>query len=604
MLSTTMDLNDVISAARKNKLEATSKMKIGYSTSVQAPTKLSKTVNPAAIKAFLDRQKKQSEAKVVEDAKKKDTLQKLREDVKHTKKANAMARRTKDNLQVYRGEDYLGRNKPTKNSRDEEIPLSPEADRQHKAFMRKISKVPLNLRAPGSHDYFSSDEDDRKKKKLEKNRKKSRSAAAGLNFNDLLKLAEDQKKVASSDDDSSSDDSVSSDSDDSDNRLTAQEKYEKEKRKRKELEARLKHGHKGVKRKSGDNGSIPLKIGKLQSGLSEEKKKMKIQAIMAKFGDKKGNNSSKGYAVARSQKSNSSVPKPSSKNDRTAPPNGRHKTHLNKSSDLSNTSRKHGKTKTEVSVGKRPKENVTNSKTKNSQVSKTLHNGSKSNQAGKKSNPPGKEKIKTNPYLEAMKKQQMINAQKKSVSYNEMMAKAKSNIAGNSAGQCKLTVQSHAVRTNHPGVAQTDPKNVAYRKPNQRPAGLSNGVRLTPAEEYRRRALAANMRPQDVANVFKRAQVLRDDDDDEDEYDSDMEGFIDEGEEGYDDNISSQIGAIFGYNKNKYGRESEYELSKMDASYKDIEKEEKRSLRIAQIEDAREAKLEEERLKKLKGKKR
>ena len=94
-----------------------------------------------------------------------------------------------------------------------------------------------------------------------------------------------------------------------------------------------------------------------------------------------------------------------------------------------------------------------------------------------------------------------------------------------------------------------------------------------------------------------------------------------------DHSISAEIGAIFGYNKFKYGRESEYELSKMDASFKDIEREEKRrygvlydnitdnsnhvsisfnetrmflSLRIAQEEDAKEAKLEEERNRKRK----
>jgi len=43
-----------------------------------------------------------------------------------------------------------------------------------------------------------------------------------------------------------------------------------------------------------------------------------------------------------------------------------------------------------------------------------------------------------------------------------------------------------------------------------------------------------------------------------------------------EDDISAQIGQIFGYDRTKYGRESEYELSKMDASYKDIEKEEKK----------------------------
>lgn len=40
--------------------------------------------------------------------------------------------------------------------------------------------------------------------------------------------------------------------------------------------------------------------------------------------------------------------------------------------------------------------------------------------------------------------------------------------------------------------------------------------------------------------------------------------------------VSSQIKAIFGYDRTKYGRESEWELSRMEASYKDIEKEEKK----------------------------
>uniref|UniRef100_F7BGB4 Uncharacterized protein n=1 Tax=Ciona intestinalis TaxID=7719 RepID=F7BGB4_CIOIN len=92
-------------------------------------------------------------------------------------------------------------------------------------------------------------------------------------------------------------------------------------------------------------------------------------------------------------------------------------------------------------------------------------------------------------------------------------------------------------------------------------------------------------------------------DSDDDEYDSDMEGFIDDNDEGASDEISAQIGAIFGYDRSKYGRESEYELSKMDVSFKDIEREEKRSLKIAQQEDAREAKLEEERKRKAMKKK-
>jgi len=62
-------------------------------------------------------------------------------------------------------------------------------------------------------------------------------------------------------------------------------------------------------------------------------------------------------------------------------------------------------------------------------------------------------------------------------------------------------------------------------------AVFSNGHRRTPAEEYRARVFAANRHSRGVQEIYKRPTVLRDDDDD-DEYDSEMEGFIDDEEEG------------------------------------------------------------------------
>ncbi|KAF0041336.1 hypothetical protein F2P81_007234 [Scophthalmus maximus] len=84
--------------------------------------------------------------------------------------------------------------------------------------------------------------------------------------------------------------------------------------------------------------------------------------------------------------------------------------------------------------------------------------------------------------------------------------------------------------------------------------------------------------------------------DEEDEYDSEMEDFIDdEGDE--PEEISRHIKEIFGYDRNKYKEESDYALKFMESSWKDLQKEEARSLRLAVQEDLEEEKREEEELK-------
>uniref|UniRef100_H2Z570 SPT2 homolog N-terminal domain-containing protein n=1 Tax=Ciona savignyi TaxID=51511 RepID=H2Z570_CIOSA len=196
-----MDLNEVISLAKKNRKEANNQKKIGYSTEPKGAKKLQRNVDPSAVQAFL-RKKKNEQMKQLEEAmKKKESLQKLRVEVKHTKKANAMAKRTKDNLQVYKGEDYLGLHKEVK--RKEEYPLSDEDEMRHKAFMDKLyQKTNRNgfERGSGSRHDSSlppSEEEKRKRRKQEKNRERARMAAAGLDFNSLLNLAGKQKKAES-----------------------------------------------------------------------------------------------------------------------------------------------------------------------------------------------------------------------------------------------------------------------------------------------------------------------------------------------------------------------------------------------------------------------
>lgn len=81
----------------------------------------------------------------------------------------------------------------------------------------------------------------------------------------------------------------------------------------------------------------------------------------------------------------------------------------------------------------------------------------------------------------------------------------------------------------------------------------------------------------------------------EDEYDSEMDDFIDD--EGDDQDISRHIKEIFGYDKNKYKDESDYALKFMESSWRDLQKEEARSLRMAVQEDMEEERREQEEFK-------
>ncbi|XP_064169615.1 protein SPT2 homolog [Anguilla rostrata] len=89
----------------------------------------------------------------------------------------------------------------------------------------------------------------------------------------------------------------------------------------------------------------------------------------------------------------------------------------------------------------------------------------------------------------------------------------------------------------------------------------------------------------------------------EDEYDSEMEDFIDD--EGEDQSvISKHIREIFGYDRTKFKDESDYALRFMESSWRDQQKEEARSLKLAVLEDLEEEKREEEELKQQSAKKR
>ncbi|XP_066467256.1 protein SPT2 homolog [Tiliqua scincoides] len=83
---------------------------------------------------------------------------------------------------------------------------------------------------------------------------------------------------------------------------------------------------------------------------------------------------------------------------------------------------------------------------------------------------------------------------------------------------------------------------------------------------------------------------------DDEEYDSEMEDFIDdEGEP--QEVISQHIKEIFGYDRNRYKDESDYALRYMESSWKEQQKEEAKSLRLGMQEDLEELRREEMELK-------
>lgn len=83
---------------------------------------------------------------------------------------------------------------------------------------------------------------------------------------------------------------------------------------------------------------------------------------------------------------------------------------------------------------------------------------------------------------------------------------------------------------------------------------------------------------------------------DEDEYDSEMDDFIDDGDDEQEE-VSRHIKEIFGYDRSKYKEESDYALRFMESSWKDMQKEEARSLKMAVQEDLEEERKEEEEMK-------
>ena len=96
------------------------------------------------------------------------------------------------------------------------------------------------------------------------------------------------------------------------------------------------------------------------------------------------------------------------------------------------------------------------------------------------------------------------------------------------------------------------------------------------------------------------------DEEDEDEYDSEMDDFIDDEEqyESKEKGYSKYIREIFKYNPDKYKDDDDDDLANMETDFHSQLKEESRSLRLGIMEDLEEERKEAERLARLKQGKR
>ncbi|XP_043827658.1 protein SPT2 homolog isoform X2 [Dromiciops gliroides] len=137
-------------------------------------------------------------------------------------------------------------------------------------------------------------------------------------------------------------------------------------------------------------------------------------------------------------------------------------------------------------------------------------------------------------------------------------------------------------------------KNIISRPSN----GMMNGMR-SPPPGYRPAVYTQGTQRSPFPPMARKRYLEEDEDE---EYDSEMEDFIDDEGEPQEE-ISKHIREIFGYDRNKYKDESDYALRYMESSWREQQKEEAKSLRLGMQEDLEEMRREEEELKRRKAKK-
>ncbi|NXP64380.1 SPT2 protein, partial [Chloropsis cyanopogon] len=155
-----------------------------YSLAVGPPKKVPKVkgVESAAVQAFLRRQEEEKRKKALEERRKKEQLLARRIELKHDRKARAMASRTKDNFYGYNGVPVEEKSK--KKRACENVAQAPEAE-----YATEDETEQLEYSQTDS-EHEQEEYEEKPSKAAVKPKAPPKSAPAPLNFAELLRLAE------------------------------------------------------------------------------------------------------------------------------------------------------------------------------------------------------------------------------------------------------------------------------------------------------------------------------------------------------------------------------------------------------------------------------
>lgn len=621
-----MDFDSVLSIASQN--QGLSSLPKRYSLKTGPPKKDLKVggVNSAAVQAFLKKKAVEQKNKEQQDKKAKEDLLAKRVELKSDRKARAMASRTKDNFRGYNGIPVIDQPKKrqSKGSSTEEQQSSTKYeggdydDEDNFDYEGTDSESepsrPVKPQAISRPEYSNRVEN--KPKKLSA---PARPASSSMNFADLLKLAEKKQfepvelKVVKK----------------TEERLrTAEEIRELEMERRvkkldkgKDVRSDKNSGQKDSRSQTssnpqkkhvdrdGKNGRFPRPSEEKHQS-SSTSKKPKLQAssertpTSAKLHGDRSNSGSSGALNSKSAMKNGA-----SFHAKQAPPRPSQGQRPATSSDLTPRKGNVSLTQAKSSIsgscppgaarpGQGPHKNSAHGRPSNfstSGPSQKPANPGKLSRPGSNAPPrPGGSGV-VRPFTGDPSKQprpggnlqsqQFPGSSRASLNGPKRMERGVSgsqmNRMSSGPGRSQCTVVSETIST----------KNITPRPGMvQRPPGPQGPRTVIGPSGHRILVKPSGPALPPITSSYKRKF------EDEEEYDSEMDDFIDD--EGEDqDEISKHIREIFGYDKNKYKDESDYALKFMESSWKEQQKEEARSLRLGIKEDEEEMRLEEEEMK-------
>ncbi|XP_059960871.1 protein SPT2 homolog [Mesoplodon densirostris] len=177
-----MDFREILLIA--SKAQGVNNVPKRYSLAVGPPKKDPKVkgVQSAAVQAFLRRKEEELRQKALEEKRRKEELVKKRIELKHDKKARAMAKRTKDNFHGY---DGIPAEEKSKKRQAMQTHTSQGTDQEFE--MEEEDEFLEYNQAESEQEY----EEEQERPKVESKPKVPlKSAPPLMNFNDLLRLAE------------------------------------------------------------------------------------------------------------------------------------------------------------------------------------------------------------------------------------------------------------------------------------------------------------------------------------------------------------------------------------------------------------------------------